>query len=997
MKRARTSRFAWVLALLLGLALSPLRLAAQGQGETVLYQENFDDRAQGWQLDPGWKVVQDGDNWVLAGEGHQWARPGVSYPSDFRLQFRLNLLKGRIHLVYRLAEAARYFIGFHEGGSDLNKQYFPDTFQNGLIGSATPHALGTWHQVEIVGQGPLLRFLVDGQVEWEYSDPDPLLAGSFAFETMDETVAYVDDILVYGPAPAQPPASPPTPAPTSPPTQAPAPSPAAGVSLGWVRTGGPLGGLGYDVRMRSDNPDAMYVTDAWAGVHLSSDGGQTWSPANEGITVRTGDSGDAIPVFCLTIDPHDPDVIWAGTQFQRGIFKTTDAGRTWTRMDNGIVEREGVTFRGFTVDPRSSSVVYAAAEISSWIWNGQPRNGREFDMTQGVVYRTTDGGENWEAIWRGDNLARYVWIDPRDSNVIYVSTGIFDREAANSDPAARVPGGVGIVKSTDGGQTWGGANGGLENLYIGSLFMHPGNPDILLAGTGNIQYSAGGGVYLSTDGGASWQQTLDGEIIESVEFSLADPDIAYAGGANAIYRSEDGGHRWRQVCGGENGWGPPGVRAGFPIDFQVDPRDANRVFANEYGGGNFLSVDGGRTWTVASTGYTGAQVRDVAVDPATDGRVLAAARSGIFVSADGGVEWAGLSYPPAASLEWYAVAIDPADPQHVLAATNWDGLLLQSRDGGRNWSVVSRVPGPQMGWRAIAFAPSEPETVYAGTAGFVSAGTFDGRVPAGGIYVSSDGGTTWAPAHTALSQDAHVTSLAVDPHDRQRVYAATANHGLLASRDGGQSWTALQQGLPGSAAALAVAVSPGDASAVYAGFWRGGLYRSTDGGASWELSAAGLNPEASISDIVLDPTHPQAMYAADLHSGVYRSEDGGTTWMAVNEGLRMRAVNALAISADGLHLYAGTEGEGDFRLDLNGRPPLPAPVVSPTEVVGTPAPGWRSPVPGGSTPLPGGPGPSAPSPLPRLALRWLIYASAAILVVVLVLLAIVLGRRRRKR
>jgi hypothetical protein len=65
---------------------------------------------------------------------------------------------------------------------------------------------------------------------------------------------------------------------------------------------------------------------------------------------------------------------------------------------NGVVENEGITFRGFTVDPHDSNIVYAAAEISSWVWAGQERIGREFDMTAGVVYRSTDGGNTWQPI-----------------------------------------------------------------------------------------------------------------------------------------------------------------------------------------------------------------------------------------------------------------------------------------------------------------------------------------------------------------------------------------------------------------------------------------------------------------------------------------------------------------------------------------------------------------------------------------------------------------------
>jgi hypothetical protein len=77
----------------------------------------------------------------------------------------------------------------------------------------------------------------------------------------------------------------------------------------WTRLGGPIGGLGYDIRMRADNPDIMYVTDAWSGAYKSTDGGQTWFPINEGIQTRTGSSGDAIPVFSLTIDPNNNDIL----------------------------------------------------------------------------------------------------------------------------------------------------------------------------------------------------------------------------------------------------------------------------------------------------------------------------------------------------------------------------------------------------------------------------------------------------------------------------------------------------------------------------------------------------------------------------------------------------------------------------------------------------------------------------------------------------------------
>jgi hypothetical protein len=243
-----------------------------------------------------------------------------------------------------------------------------------------------------------------------------------------------------------------------------------------------------------------------------------------------------------------------------------------------------------------------------------------------------------------------------------------------------------------------------------------------------------------------------------------------------------------------------------------------------------------------------------------------------------------------------------------------------------------------MSWPAIAFAPSDPATAYAGTAAFLSAGTYDDRMPAGGTYASRDGGTTWTPANDTPSQDAHLTGLAVDPHNPQVAYAATGNHRLLKSTGAGLNCTAINQGLPESPMALPVAPHPTDPQPPNAGLDRTGLYRSTDGGATWRPSAAGMNPEASVSDAEFDPTAPQVMYAAGRFSGVYRSSAGGATWTPINVGLRTRAVNALAIPADGQHLHAATEGQGVFHLDLSDEPPQPVPTPTPVPPTSTPTP-----------------------------------------------------------
>ena len=460
----------------------------------------------------------------------------------------------------------------------------------------------------------------------------------------------------------------------------------------WVRTGGPLGGLGYDIRMRPDNPDLMYVTDAQAGAHRSVNGGQTWTPINEGILDRGGPSADTIPVFSLTIDPNNPEIVWVGFDGITAVYRSADGGGSWEKRITGITETQGLAIRSIAVEPGNSQVVYAGGEVASYVWAGENRNGREFDRVQGVVYKSIDAGLTWQAVLRAENLVRYVLIDPTDVNTLYAATGIFDREAANSDPTTNTAGGVGVLKSTDGGATWVPVNIGFSNLYVGTLFMHPENPLILLAGAGNNAYPEGGGIYRTANGGSTWTY-VGGESIQSVEFSTGNPNVAYAAGAGEFYRSEDAGLTWIPL--GE--WGPAGINPGFPIDLQADPRDPMRVFVNNYGGGNFLSTDGGANWVSASTGYTGADLTDVAIAPASSATVYATGRSGPFKSVDAGGTWTGIN-PVALQpiAEGARIAVDPDSVRSGQSRPDVFGPLGMDLPERRRWALLEpcdQLPG----------------------------------------------------------------------------------------------------------------------------------------------------------------------------------------------------------------------------------------------------------------------------------------------------------------
>ena len=776
--------------------------------------------------------------------------------------------------------------------------------------------------------------------------PEPLPPGGIAFEIAGDATAKIDDVSVIVidlDAENHPEPTPESeitntesegqdgPGTTADPGQA---------QLTWVRTGGPPGGLGYDIRYNFDNPDIWYATDNYGGVHISKDDGLNWHQGNQGIPRQSGPSGDAIPVFCLTVDPHNSQILWSGTDMTGHIYKSTDGGKSWTQKDNGVaIEYDALSFRGFTVDPRTSDIVYAMGETTRYetgdaIW--VPKGG--------VVYKTTDGGENWTLIWDGDipsSLTRYLWVNPENTDILYVSTGIFDRGAVGQVSLDQIGssldpfGGLGVLKSTDGGETWRtlGKEEGLGNLYVGSLFMDPEDPDILLAATGhNVPEAADeyyrktgsspAGVYRTTDGGESWTRVIPplpgvgGEVFSAVEYCPSDNQIVYAGSNAAVYRSSDSGITWENVTGETPGWAPPGGISGNPIDLQCDPRNPDRIFANNYQGGNYLSEDGGKTWKDASNGYTGAQIISLSVDSDHPATVYSSGRNGVWRSTDAGLTWQAilnLSDDQIYFPEWGAIRVDPSLSERIILGVEG---IYHSDNQGQSWSY-QRMPAVNPMAAVIEFAPSNAKVIYMGGASantMVHPEEFSGQ----GIAVSKDGGESWESVAGPEFNNVPVMDIAVHPGDPNTVYAATQN-GLFKSSNSGEDWTSFP-GLP-QGASRTVGISPVNTETLFAGIEQIGFFTSQDEGVSWQQVSAGLEPNGSHRDLVFDPSNPQIVYLADLMSGVYRSTDGGTSWEKINNNLSTRAVTSLSISSDGQHLYAGTNGEGVFRLDLNGTPP----------------------------------------------------------------------------
>ncbi|MBL6961466.1 MAG: hypothetical protein ISR59_10170 [Anaerolineales bacterium] len=932
-------RMKYVFAVIVVLMVTLPIAFAQGGGFT----EEFDDtNLAGWDRTPDIEVRNGTlhippENFV--GLPGVWGEMELDFTvrrlseGDFILNYGTNENSS-----YHLLSGSTYIVLQHESAGDLREIAKADLefIPTGEWFQLSVHVIGNEHQVFINGHS---AFVVN----------EPIEKGGISFESFADTDIEIDRISLK--ADSLPiPSDQPNPDIQEIPFTEPKTSPLISNSeLRWVRLGGPPGGTGYDIRYNFGNPDIWYVTDAHGGVHISVDNGYTWQASNTGIPGQSGPTGDAIGVFCLTVDPNDSQIIWAGTIDSGHIFRSTDGGKTWVERDNGIsIQYDALTFRGITIDPTSSDIVYAMAETTDESATEQGQ-GTWKSGTGGVVYKTTNAGENWEIIWEGDmpsSLARYLWIDPRDTDVLYVSTGIFDRGAVGDNDSLDDPfGGLGILKSTDGGQSWRilGKENGLRLLYIGSLYMHPEDPDVLLAAAGHLMepdtlpylerlmdegLPSPMGIYRTADGGENWTQTLAGfEVFSSVEICPSDPNIVYAGSIDSIYRSEDAGQTWSVVA---SPWGPDGVSVGFPIDMQCDPRNTKRLFVNNYGGGNFLSEDGGKTWVNASQGYTGAQVFGLSIMPSEAERIYVAAFGGLWRSDDGGITWAGLYNPPDELLNMpsQSISVDPTNSDHVLAAKQ---EIVESVDGGESWTVRwsmkeledQGIPGESLrpATPVIIFAPSDAKQVYVG---FGHENCLLNHEPVCettqiGVAISKDGGESWKVSGDEEIGRVNIFDIAVDYNDANLAYAATGT-GLYRTADSGESWTMLSGQLQNKKV-HALAINPNNNQQMIAGVDRDGIYISEDGGTTWQHGIAGLEPNGSIHDIVFDPTNPQIVYLSDLFSGVYMSTDGGNTWAKINNGLQSRAARSLAISADGQHLYVGTNEDGVLRLDLSGIPP----------------------------------------------------------------------------
>jgi tetratricopeptide (TPR) repeat protein/photosystem II stability/assembly factor-like uncharacterized protein len=584
------------------------------------------------------------------------------------------------------------------------------------------------------------------------------------------------------------------------------------------------------------DPGVIYAGTENAGIYKSINGGISWQPVHNGL-------GRAW-IHSIVIDPEDPRTVYAGVS-TGGVYKTIDGGENWFPMNEGINDFGWEGAASLALDPKDSQHLLFTAASSE-------------------LYETTDGGEKWMKILEGypSECFLHLKFHPTNPETVFA---ILD---FNPDETS-CPGG--IFKSEDNGRTW--QEMGLSGTEVHNL-MH--QPLAIDRQNGNYLYVAAmDGLYGSQDGGSTWQSLPIS--CTSIEVSPDDGKVVYCGG-DRIFISNDGGDTWNRERNVSSIGGIAAIAA--------SPQNSQVLFIG--GQGVLASNDGGETWEERSSGLGGGRI-ELTLDPSNNS-ILYLEQMGpvsLYRSIDSGQNWTLLIEGG------FGHALDSAG--NILYSMLEEGLL-KSADQGLSWEVV---PWPMdVGLTSIAAHSKQPQWVYVtygrgnppyiylskdagnsweGTQGMES--ICDGRLyfdheDGNVVYIfgdmdafrSEDSGLTWQRCGSAASWYSRSYSrLVVDPRDSDHLILATRGEGVSLSEDGCRSWQSSNNGL-GSMFLNTVAYDPNDPDILYAG-GDSGAYVSFNGGESWGEINDGLLGATIIYSIVVDPE--SNVYAATPY-GVFK-------------------------------------------------------------------------------------------------------------------------------
>jgi photosystem II stability/assembly factor-like uncharacterized protein len=688
----------------------------------------------------------------------------------------------------------------------------------------------------------------------------------------------------------------------------------------WRNIGPFRGGRSVAVAGVPTDPFTYYFGGVGSGVWKTTDAGRTWENVSD-TTFGTSSVG------AIAVAESDPNVIYVGmgehpvrgvmTSHGDGVYKSTDGGKSWRHM--GLERTRQIS--GIQVHPRDPDLVYVAAQ-------GAPYGPSE----DRGVYRSKDGGVTWEKVLyvsetAGPSSLSMDWHNPR---VLFV--GFWDHLREPWQVRSGGPGSK-IFKSTDGGDTWEELTDGFPDLIGKTAVAVSANSDRIYA---LIEADPGGGLFRSDDGGKTWRNINESWTLRArawyyihLHADPQNPDVVWVLNA-PVMKSIDGGKSFQRVR----------TPHGDNHDLWINPTNSDYMINANDGGAN-VSVNGGATWSTQENQPT-AQFYRVNTDNRFPYYVYGGQQDNSSVAiasqaTGGGIGWK--DWYEVAGCESAYVAFDPDNPIRDYGGCYMGQIAEfdEATKSSHNVMAYTMMPAAlasrdmkyRFNWNApIVVSQHDPNVIY----------------HAGNVLLkSTNRGKTWVEISPDLTRDElekqgpgggpitnegaggeiynTIVYVAESPHDAQTIWVGSDDGLVHVTRDGGQTWKNVTPRNLEEGMVNAIDVSPHDPAAAYIAFTRykfndftPHIYKTDDYGESWKQVVNGIAPEAHVRVVREDPARRGLLYAG-TELGLYVSWDDGEHWQSLQLNMPITPITDLKVQMQHNDLVAATGGRGFWILD----------------------------------------------------------------------------------
>ena len=528
----------------------------------------------------------------------------------------------------------------------------------------------------------------------------------------------------------------------------------------------------------------------------------------------------------------------------------------------------------------------------------------------GGVWKSTDGGVNWNPLTDDQESMAMgsIAIDPTNTNIVYAGTG----EATYSGASYY---GRGLLKSTDGGNTWQHITSGLPNsTYFARIVIRPNHSNELLAALG---YN---GLFRSTDSGQSWSVVQGGRCDEAVftftgdtafaivaglglvrstngganfssfgsglgsftrsqfDLCLSSPNVMfaanYSSGTVNVYKSTNFGANWTQLTMSSE-FQNQGGQAWYDLYLKINPRDPNKVYIGTI---DVYRTTDGTNFTNITNGYAGGSVHvdqhNLFFHPSDENTFFVCNDGGIWKTTNNGTSFTNMNQTLTLT-QFYRIAASPFNPGRILGGTQDNGT--QQTFSTLNWSAAFGGDGGEVCFNHMV---ANDQNII-------------GETQNGGLVRTTNGGTTWLNATSGINTGESVSWVApIIKHPNISSYFYVARQRVYLSTDYGASWNAVSGNVNGSSAVREMAISESNANIMYATSGAS-VFLSTDGGVNWTNKTSGL-PGRTITSVYINPIDENVAYLTFSGFGagkVYKTTNMGNNWINLSGNLPDTPVN----------------------------------------------------------------------------------------------------------